>query len=241
MDLKEIESEIRRLSPWYYLYDLRGVRTDITPPFDHWGHRNVKIPDQVAPYVQGKTLLDVGCNEGQWGFAALTLRCQNLVGFDCRPINVEKARFVARVLGIKNAIFQVGSVDSWPDEDKYDVVFMCGVLYHLPEPWNAVRKYCGIAREGILVTTMLHGGADGYSPRYEGESIGSCEIPAIPSMTPNTSQTVVDEYAKYGFVPIYVVETKFNKPSPQGVVTRVPPKVTDVGSCNIFFRKETRA
>jgi SAM-dependent methyltransferase len=213
MQYEQIENEIRRLAPWYYLYDLHGIRTDITAPFDDWGHRSVEIPDQVVPYLQGKTILDVGCNEGGYAFTALKRGAGSVLGIDCRPVNVEKANFVARVLGIENATFQVGSADSWSAEHQFDIVFLCGLIYHLPEPWNAVGKFCSVARQGILVTTMLRGGFDGYSPSHESDSIGACENPAIPSMTPNTVQTVVAEFAKHKFVATFVIEWKFHYPS----------------------------
>jgi hypothetical protein len=60
---------------------------------------------------------------------------------------------------------------------------------------------------------MLHGGPDGYSPRHETETIGASENPAIPSMTPNTVQTLVAEFAKYGFAPTFVLEWKFYFPT----------------------------
>ncbi|MGH7846613.1 MAG: class I SAM-dependent methyltransferase [Candidatus Binatia bacterium] len=213
MEYKEIEKEIRRLSPWYYLFDLHGVRTDITPSFDNWGHRTVDIPNELVAYLKGKTILDVGCNEGGYAFAALRRGAMSVLGFDCRPVNVEKANFVARALGIRDSVFQVGSADSWPPEKKYDIVFMCGILYHLPEPWNTIRKYCDVAREGVFMTTALADGSEGYSPTREDDNIGACENPSISSMAPNTVQTLVAEFAKYGFTPIYVRERKFCYPS----------------------------
>src|SRR3954447_26233719 len=96
---EEIEREVRRLAPWYYLFDLNGIRTDITRPFDQHGHRTVSIQERFAPYFQGRTVLDVGCNEGGYSFCALDCGAASVVGFDCREINIEKARFVARVRG----------------------------------------------------------------------------------------------------------------------------------------------
>ena len=38
-----IRAEVERLAPWYYAFDLHGVRTDLTAPCDHHGHRRVTI------------------------------------------------------------------------------------------------------------------------------------------------------------------------------------------------------
>jgi SAM-dependent methyltransferase len=214
MTTQEIEQEVRRLAPWYYSFDLRGVKTDITPPFDHWGHRTVDIPDDIKPFLHGKTILDVGCNEGGYAFAALRHGAKSVLGIDCRRCNIEKANFVAQVLRADNAAFQVGSADSWSSTEAYDIVFLCGLLYHLPEPWNTIRKYCEVAREGVFVTTMLYGShSDGYSSWRESDSIGASENPINPSMPPNTVKTVVTEFRQYAFAPTHLIESRFLAPS----------------------------
>jgi 2-polyprenyl-3-methyl-5-hydroxy-6-metoxy-1,4-benzoquinol methylase len=212
MNKIEIENEIRRLAPWYYLYDIHGVRTDITPPFDEFGHRQVDTPHELLPYLKGKSVLDVGCNEGKRGFEALKSGAASVIGFDCRQMNIDKARFVAKSLEIDNAAFAVGSADAWPNTPQHDVVFLCGLLYHLPRPWETVAKYCAIARETIFVTSVLQGGNNGYTPWMEGETIGASEKTTEASMMPNTIETVTQEFAKHGFKAVFQKVHEFGPP-----------------------------
>lgn len=195
-----IEREVRRLAPWYYRLDLRGVSTDITPACDRYGHRT------IGPWgrgiVENRTVLDVACNEGAWSFAALDQGAAHTVGFDGRPINIEKARFVARVLGYDRAAFHVGTVADWP-HDEYDVVLMCGILYHLAEPWRDIARYAAMARESVWVTSIVGGAAGrGYAPGPERESISASIHPGVDSMIPNNAATIVAEFAKHGFTPV---------------------------------------
>ena len=194
----EIEGEVARLAPWYYQFDLDGVRTDTTSPCDRYGHRTISHKWGKG-IVEGKTVLDVGCNEGFRSFVSLDNGAARTIGFDCRLVNVEKAQLVARILGYDRAEFSVNSIDAWPF-DEYDVVFLCGVLYHLPEPWRAIERYCAMARETILVTSVLRGvGDEGLTTSHEYESIASSEDPSIESMMPNNARTLVGEFEKHGF------------------------------------------
>ena len=209
MDRHEIEREVRRLSPWYYRFDLDGVRTDLGPPCDRHGHRSVSLIGGER-FLAGRTVLDVACNEGGYSFAALDAGAARVIGFDVRAINVEKARFVAKVQGRANAEFHVASCDSWLERDPppVDVVFLCGLLYHLVEPWKTIEQYCALAREGVFVTCVLAGGPDGYTPFPEQENIAASADPALVSQMPNTTRTIVKEFEKHGFLPRYVGESR---------------------------------
>jgi SAM-dependent methyltransferase len=207
----ELEGEVRRLSPWYYRFDLDGVRTDITAPCDHHGHREVALPPAASLYLQGKTVLDVGCNEGGYSLAALQAGARRLDGVDCRSINVEKARLVARIRGYGNADFHVSDADAWVRENpnaSYDYVFLCGLLYHLPRPWETIRQFTHVAREGIFLTCVLAGGADGYSAFPEAEGIAASHDPSELSMMPNTTRTLAREFEKHSYYPAFVGENK---------------------------------
>lgn len=134
MRTEEIIHEVKRLAPWYYLFDLQGVRTDITAPFDKFGHRTVKVPSLWPDFWKGKTVLNMGCNEGGYSFSALEHGARSVDGFDVRAVNVEKARLVAKVKGYGNVRFEQASGDKWFRDNadrRYDLVLMCGLLYHL--------------------------------------------------------------------------------------------------------------
>ena len=219
---EDVRREIVRLSPWYYLFELKGIGTDITPPSDFHGHRVVQIPSELKPYFEGKRVLDVGCNEGGYTFSAIDSGAESIEAFDVRPINIEKARFVARVCGIKNATFHVASADSWLDENRtrHDIVLLCGLLYHLPDPWRTIAEYCALAREGLWMTCVLHGGPEGYFEYYEeyceGELIAANANPSERAMMPNTLRTLTAEFAKHRFFPTNLYESVFEEKGDHG-------------------------
>ncbi len=80
MSLDQIEREVLRLAPWYYQFDLHGVRTDTTLPGDRYGHRTIS-PQWGEGIVEGKTVLDVGCNEGYRSFVSLDNGAARTIAF----------------------------------------------------------------------------------------------------------------------------------------------------------------
>ncbi len=211
MDTESIEREVRRLAPWYYLLNLGGVRTDITPPNDPSGHRVISCPPILDGFWQGKSVLDVGCNEAAWSFGALDRGAAHVDAFDCREINLEKARFVAGVLGHENVDFYLENTDSWIAKygDRiYDIVLMCGIICHLPDPSRTIREICEVARDWVFVTCGVYGGeADGYTRYSETDSIAASNQ-GLDSLIPNTTNTLIQEYVQHGFRPIHIEETR---------------------------------
>jgi len=211
MNDRTIEDEVRRLAPWYYLFHLGGVRTDITEPFDHWGHRRAEVPMLRPDFWQGMRVLDLGCNEGGLSFSALNHGAAFCHGIDCRDANVEKARFVAEVLGYSRVAFETGEVDDWlarNPERAWDIVLACGLLYHLPAPWSTLRRICGVARQAVVVTSVLAGGSDGETPFEEAESIGASANPELLSRMPNTAITIAEQLSANRFAPTFISEDR---------------------------------
>lgn len=209
MDRAELEAEVRRLAPWYYRWDLRGVRTDSTAPCDDQGHREVSCPPIHDGFWTGKTVLDVACNEGAYGIGALGHGAGSLVGFDCRAVNIEKARLVARVLGFPNARFEVADCDSFVAAHpgaRFDIVLMCGILYHLTDPRRVIADYSELAAEWIFVTSCVQGVPGiGFTSTTECDNIAASRD-ALPSLMPNNADTLIEAFRRHGFEPVHVEE-----------------------------------
>lgn len=90
-------------------------------------------------------------------------------------------------------------------------MLMCGLLYQLTEPREVIRKYCGLAREGVIVTSVSSAPEDGYTSFLEAESIAASEDPSRMSMMPYASDTLAEEFARHGFCPLYLLEHRAGK------------------------------
>ena len=167
---KKIENELKKYPEWYHTFDLGyGIKTQgiwrATEGMEERKH-NVLYPvlDLCGGSFKGKTILDIGCNEGFWSFEALRHGADCVVGIDGRSIFVQKANFLRNVYGFHNVEFKhLTAYQISKELGDFDIVFFFGVLYHLSEPVNVLRRIHSITRELLVVDT----GVDRYRPYWD--------------------------------------------------------------------------
>lgn len=208
MDTSTIRSEILRLQPWYYLFDLNGVCTDIAEPCQSLGHIKIDV-GALGEIFAGKRVLDVGCNEGAWSFGAIDRGADSVVAFDCRDRNIEKAEFVKGVLGYEKVDFSVASIDGWLDSntESFDVIVLSGILYHLPEPWDTIRRFCEIADGTIVMASVIWGSEENGYTQWKERVADSASHLYLDSLMPNNPETLIEEFAKHEFRPTHLRES----------------------------------
>ncbi len=201
MERDRIEAEVRRLAPWRCRFELGEVATDIAATNEAGALRSVRLPNVARAALVGRTVLDAGCNEGGYSFAALDYGALSVTGFDAALSNIEKARFVASVRGDDNVEFHVASCGEWLQRSRtpVDYVFLCGVLADFPDPQPILHGLSRLASRGVFVTSPLAGGAHGYTTR------GAAAVP-------NSAKTLLHEFAPYGLFPQYIAERRTRKP-----------------------------
>ncbi len=106
--------------------------------------------------LQGKDVLDVGCNSGGYCFLAAELGARSTLGFDVHQHWLDQAEFIrslkyAQYPGVP--FVPADAKQLRDDIEPVDIVIFKGVLYHLPDPVHVLLKLAEIAREAILVDT----------------------------------------------------------------------------------------
>ena len=119
------------------------------------------IKDAVA--LEGKTVADIGCNNGYYMFKMLPFKPKEIVGFDPSPLckvqfelfnHYINAPITYELLGVEHFEFY---------EKKFDVAFCLGVLYHRSDPvamLKSIKKGLNPGGELVLDTFMIDGDAD---------------------------------------------------------------------------------
>jgi len=120
--------------------------------------------EYLWPLVKDKTVLDVGCAEGDIAELCVTCGCGELVGVESRP---EAVRF-SRRKGI-NTI--KANAEDWVPENRYDVVLLLGVIHKLRNPAEVLARMLRACKE--LCVVRLPG--DGW-PVLVDERSGSVPI-----------------------------------------------------------------
>jgi len=108
--------------------------------------------------LRGKRVLDIACNSGFWSIQCALLGADEVVGFDARAELVEQANLIKAAAGVERASFRV--LDFWDMDPArlggtFDVVLNLGLLYHLAKPLDALELTRRMAREYIVLDTVV--------------------------------------------------------------------------------------
>jgi 2-polyprenyl-3-methyl-5-hydroxy-6-metoxy-1,4-benzoquinol methylase len=105
----------------------------------------------------GMSVLDVGCGTGQLANTlALACGCR-VLGVDLNPVAVERARDVARILGLGTQ-FQVGNLFTFDPGQRFGLVTSVGVLHHTADCLGAMRRIIRdcLVEDGYLFVGLYH-------------------------------------------------------------------------------------
>jgi tRNA (mo5U34)-methyltransferase len=149
---EELRQEIANLGPWFHNLDIHGVRTAPDhflgdyPRFKWEGFKQI-IPDDL----EGRSVLDVGCNAGFYSLEMKRRNAGRVVGIDPDPHYLRQARFAAEQSGLDIEFRQMSVYEVAKLQEKFDLVIFMGVLYHLRHPLLALD----LLHEHVVKDQML--------------------------------------------------------------------------------------
>jgi len=164
MTPQQAQERIGQLSPWFYEFDLGelGRTTSELPPealpihttrlemvhrtvVGHFGSRLDKI-----------RCIDAGCHEGFYSIAMARMGLREVQGFDVRESSLEKARFIAAALNLRNISFATANCEDLSQyRQPFELCLFLGVLYHLENPMLCLRNLARITSEVCIVETQV--------------------------------------------------------------------------------------
>lgn len=141
---ENLAEQFAALGPWTYQFEIGGKTYG--GPISAEGDVRVERFLRFAP--EPKTILELGALEGAHSFIfAQHPGVQRVVALEGREMNLRKARLVQNLLEIRNVEFIQANLEhsDLAGFGKFDAVFCCGLLYHLPEPWKLLEQLPGVA------------------------------------------------------------------------------------------------
>lgn len=112
----------------------------------------------LKPYLnlKGKSVADVGCNNGYYMFKMLEFNPKSITGFDPSELAFLQFSFINHF--IKSDIeFKITGVESLPEYgSKFDTIFCLGVLYHRSDPIKCLKELKSAMNPGgeVFIDTM---------------------------------------------------------------------------------------
>lgn len=162
---EEIRQRVDALGPWFHNLDLNGVPT--APSHFLGDYPNVKwrrfsgiIPDRL----EGKTVLDIGCNAGFYAMEMKRRGAERVLGLDTDDEYLAQARFAAEVNGLRIEFRKMSAYDVGQLREKFDLVIFMGVLYHLRHPLLALDLIHEHVAGDLLLFQSMQRGASRVDP-----------------------------------------------------------------------------
>ena len=211
--------QLQRLLPWRKgPFNLFGLAIDAEWRSDMKWRR---LQDRIAP-LSGRTVLDVGCGNGYYGWRMLGAGAKQVVGTDPTLRYVMQQRAVAKYL--PDAPFDIlpftletlvadGAVSLLP-ADGFDTVFSMGVIYHRRDPVSHIRDLLKFLRPGgeLALESLVIDGKHGDVLRPRDRYARMRNIWAIPSIA-----TLKNWLSHAGLTSIEVADVSITTPAEQRV------------------------
>lgn len=165
----EFAAAVKRLEPWWFAFEAGGHAFGGRVPRDT---EKVRVFFRCLERCRARaaTILELGSHEGSHSLQlAAGPGVERVVGLEGRPDNLDRARLVQRVFGVRNVDFRLSNLEAFDGTEigPVDAVFCAGLLYHLPEPWRLVERLGPICRFLFLDTHYAAAEVDAAG-RYRG-------------------------------------------------------------------------
>lgn len=101
-----------------------------------------------------QSVLDISCHEG---YFSLVLKdyFDSVTGIDKNAESLAKAKQISKALKISGITFTKSSLEQWPDKRGADFVLCFGLLYHVENPVQILRKLALLTNKTLCLETQV--------------------------------------------------------------------------------------
>lgn len=136
---EELRRQIAQLGPWFQNMKIGGIST--APDHflgDYPGFKWREFKHVVPTDLEGRSVLDIGCNAGFYSLEMKRRGASRVLGIDSDSHYLRQARFAAGYEGLDVEFRQMSVYDVASLEERFDLVIFMGVFYHLRHPLLAL-------------------------------------------------------------------------------------------------------
>jgi SAM-dependent methyltransferase len=135
----DLAIEFARRGPWITHFVIEGVPTG----GDYQVVNDRRVQQFFERFPNVRTILELGSLEGGHTFSlARHPGVERILAIEARAGNIEKAKVISSLLGVSNVEFRQANLEQLQlaSVGYFDAIFCCGLLYHLPEPWELISQ-----------------------------------------------------------------------------------------------------
>lgn len=189
MRREEVVAAVERLRPWFHQIDLGGgVCTKSEPaaeePLDHPRETWEQVRRLLPERLDGKRVLDVGCNGGFYAVEAKRRGAAYVLAIDAQRHHVQQTRLVSDVLGLDVDVRRRSVYDLTPYEvGRFDVTLALGLIYHCKHLVLALENLWRVTSDLLVLESDVYEPADDAPP-------ASHELIAVVANPPSAQEPI---------------------------------------------------
>ena len=160
----ETENTLNQFEDWFYRFEFTNGATTVV--MDNVGNKiHTNRAEIIFSFLdqlyEGKwpqiDCLDIACNQG-WFSSQIAIRgAHQVTGIDIRESHIKIADTIKDLTNLTNLNFKVQDfleIDTTSCE-KADLVLFLGILYHLDNPLQAIRKIRSLTKHLCIIETQV--------------------------------------------------------------------------------------
>jgi SAM-dependent methyltransferase len=200
----ELQDRIAEFPRWHYRFEFEG---GVSTPVVDLG--KVNRHEQRRRYffdallkvtggsLQGRRVLDLGCNAGWWSLQAVEAGADCVLGVDVKQMHIDQANLVFEAKGIDTSRyrFEQGDVFTHDFGNSFDVVLCLGLMEHIAKPVELFERMAATGAELLVIDTSLSGASSSFfEVSYLEEPDAHGELVLVP-----TREAVIELAARSGY------------------------------------------
>jgi SAM-dependent methyltransferase len=164
VDAQELQDRITAFTRWQYRFEFDGgVRTPVASEaqanrhIERRGYFFDALLELTGGTLEGRRVLDLGCNAGFWSLAAIDAGADFVLGIDGREEPIEQAQLVfeAKRVSPERFRFEAANVFGAGPSEKFDIVLCLGFLDVTARPLEAFELMSATGADLIVIDTGI--------------------------------------------------------------------------------------
>ena len=157
-----IGTRIAMFPSWHFDFVLGGHRTN--PARAEWQEfrRRYFFDPAVTHFggsLEGKKVLDLGCNAGFFSLQAIEAGCDFVLGVDGRQTHIDQAGLVFEAKKVDRDRYHFACANildfDYASLGPFDLILCVGVLYHINKPISLLEALTPVSTDTMVIETTL--------------------------------------------------------------------------------------
>ncbi len=171
MQPPELQDRIAAFPRWHYRFEFEnGVATPVVDVGKINRHEQRRryffdaLLQVMGGSLEGRRVLDLGCNAGWWSLQAIEAGADFVLGVDNRQMHIDQANLVFEAKGIDSSRYRFEQGDVFTHElgDAVDLVLCLGLMEHVARPVELFERMAATGAELLVIDTALSGARSSF-------------------------------------------------------------------------------